>query len=53
MLHFNAARPAAKSAVASEEDVYKVLILDRHTKVGAASMRMASAACQLCLLLVG
>ena len=34
MLHFNAAGPAVKSA-ASEEDVYKVLILDRHTKVSA------------------
>lgn len=31
MLHFNAA-PAVKAA-ASDEDVYKVLILDRHTKV--------------------
>lgn len=30
MLHFNAA-PAAKAA--GDEDVYKVLILDRHTKV--------------------
>jgi hypothetical protein len=35
MLHFNAAGPAVKSAAASEEDVYKVLILDRHTKVSA------------------
>jgi hypothetical protein len=41
MLHFNAAGPAVKSA-ASEEDVYKVLILDRHTKVGVGWMESAA-----------
>lgn len=36
MLHFNAPPAAAlkPAAVAAEEDVYKVLILDRITKVG-------------------
>lgn len=36
MLHFNAAPTAAlkSAAAAAEEDVYKVLILDRATKVG-------------------
>lgn len=32
MLHFNA--PPAVKAAASDEDVYKVLVLDRYTKVG-------------------
>ncbi len=31
MLHFNA--PPVVKAAAGDEDVYKVLILDRHTKV--------------------
>lgn len=36
MLHFNAA-PAVKAAGGTlDEDVYKVLILDRHTKVGSS-----------------
>ena len=50
MLHFNAAGPTVKSAAASEEDVYKVLILDRHTKVGVGCMggiRSTAAPCAL------
>ena len=39
MLHFNAA-PAVKTAALGDEDVYKVLILDRHTKVDMA-LRLA------------
>lgn len=37
MLHFNAA-PAVKAAP-GDEDVYKVLILDRHTKVRLGGVR--------------